>query len=249
MCDPAPGARCSADTARQLAAAKRAVAAARRRFHSAPNDLTAALAVKQARTDLEEKQAAYDSSPRGQRELQEAVTAAERRRNLSAIEKMASWSSPELDALRTRLAVGRRTRIDQKKALAASQGKSAQETAAEVDKQLNRLRHPDSGYVTHTWEGRDASIGFVVPGWEDRKARVSARDLTARDILGFYRSNRQLVTRPGHYVTAWHNAQAGTVSITVAITTPTAELARSLSGRMRQPLFYDAQAGHNVRAA
>jgi len=249
VCDPAPGARCSADTARELAAAKRAVASARRRFHAKPTDLTAALAVKKAQGELEEKQAAYDSSPRGQRELHEAISAAERRRNLTAAEKMASWSALELDALRTRLAVGRRTRIEQKKALAAAQGKTAAAASADVDKQLNRLRHPDAGYITHAPEGREAAVGFIVPGWEGRKARVSARELTAADLLGFYRNNRQLVARPGHYVTAWHNTQTGTVSIAVAITAPTAEIARSLSERMGQPLFYDAQAGHNVRAA
>lgn len=71
MCDPKPGARCSADTWKELQHARSKADAARRDLDRAPEDPSVRRRLHQAVSNLAEKSAAYDSSPRGQRELAE----------------------------------------------------------------------------------------------------------------------------------------------------------------------------------
>ena len=132
MCDPRPGARCSADTTKELQAAEERRNIAQIDAAEQPDDASAQQRLQQAEEKVARKLAAYDSSPRGQADLRATIATA------------ADPSAADVDALRTRLAAGRITRVDQKRALARTRGGSAVDEAREAEKALRRLRHPTS---------------------------------------------------------------------------------------------------------
>lgn len=130
MCDPRPGARCSADTLKELRTAEDRRAAAELEATEHPDDVDTRRRLHLAEEKVARKLAAYDSSPAGQSDLRSAIATAEHP------------VSSDVDHLRTRLATGRITRIEQKRALVRSRGGSAVDEARETDKALRRLRHP-----------------------------------------------------------------------------------------------------------
>ncbi|MFH8253079.1 hypothetical protein ACH3VR_22115 [Microbacterium sp. B2969] len=115
---------------KELQAAEERRTAAQLEAAERPDDVDAQQRLRQAEEKVARKLAAYDSSPRGQSDLRSAIAAA------------ADPSAIAVDELRTRLAIGRITRVDQKRALARSRGGSAVEESREADKALRRLRHP-----------------------------------------------------------------------------------------------------------
>lgn len=146
MCDPRPGARCSADTIKELQAAGERRTTAQLEATERPDDAAAQQRLHLAEEKFARKLAAYDSSPRGQSDLRTAIADAD------------DPSAVDVDELRTRLAIGRITRVDQKRALARARGGSAVDEAREADKALRRLRHPASAAeVTET-----PALGFYV---------------------------------------------------------------------------------------
>lgn len=234
MCDPKPGARCSADTWKELTAATRKLVASRRELEREPASPEALRRVAQDEETVGRKQAAYDSAPRGQKEL------------AAAIDSSPDPSSPENDSLRTRLYVGRRARIDQKMALARSLGQSVGAQHLEADKALNRLRHPDGGFTRHPETGREEIVGFFVSPYPEREKAIAVDELRPRHIREFREANRDLFNQPGHYMGGWHDPETGIVSLDVSVKTESAEEARDLAGQHQQVAFYDAQTGNSV---
>lgn len=146
MCDPRPGARCSADTIKELQAAEERRTTAQLEATERPDDAGAQQRLQQAEEKVARKLAAYDSSPRGQSDLRASIAAAD------------DPSAVDVDELRTRLATGRITRVDQKRALARARGGSAIDEAREADKALRRLRRPEPpAEITET-----PALGFYV---------------------------------------------------------------------------------------
>jgi hypothetical protein len=183
---------------------------------------------------LAKKQAAYDSAPKGQEDLARAITAA------------ADPHSPELDALRTRLYIGRQTRIDQKKALARSLGRSVDEEELEASKALNRLRHPDGGFTMNPATNREEYLGFFVSRYPDREFAINANELRYIDIQRFREANADLLNQPDHFLGGWHDPDTGIVSLDVSEKTTSAEAARVIAADHSQAAFYDAQVGESV---
>ena len=69
MCDPRPGARCSADTIKELQAAEERRTMAQLEATERPDDAAAQQRLQLAEEKVARKLAAYDSSPRGQSDL------------------------------------------------------------------------------------------------------------------------------------------------------------------------------------
>ena len=234
MCDPKPGARCSADTAKELRAAKRRLAAARVDLDRSPADPSARRRLQQEKEKLAVKSAAYDSSPQGQRDLVDAIAAS------------VDPDAADVDELRTRLYQGRATRISQKRALARSRGESMDVENLEASKALNRLRHPDGGFTRHADTGREETIGFFVSPYPDREYAIPVESLRPADLLRFAKTNADLLAEKGHYMGAWHDPEPGLVSLDVSVKTTSAEQARDLAEQHQQVAFYDAQMGSSV---
>lgn len=237
MCDPKPGARCSADTRKELARAQAVQSSAAKDVARHPTDPSARRRLDQAERNLEEKWAAYDSSPRGQKDL------------LEAIGEAPDPSSPEIDTIRTRLFVGRSTRVAQKQALARARGLSVEEGTLQGEKVLSRLRHPDGGFTRHPDTGREESLGFFVSPYPDREKVIPVAELRPVDIIRYTKANRDLWDKPGHYMGAWHDPDTGLVSLDVSVKTPSAEEARDIAGEHAQVAFYDAQTGSSVEVS
>lgn len=163
MCDPRPGARCSADTFKALQLARERYVVARNELADAPNDPGARRKLELASRHMKQKQWAFDSSPRGQAELRVQIADSQGRPALA------------LDELRTRLARGRLTRLRQKRALVRAQGGSRTHELREAAKTLRRLRHPDTPAFTSSQEP-EYSVGFFVssPGGTQRKTSASS---------------------------------------------------------------------------
>lgn len=237
MCDPKPGPRCSAHTAQELKAAEHRLGAAQAELERFPEDPDSRRRADLAEEYYAAKLAAYDSSPRGQRDLQDSITSS------------ADPDSADVDALRTRLYVGRATRIAQKRALARAKGLSAEEENLDVAKALRRLRHPDGGYTRDPRTGREVGMGFFVSPYPQREHPVPAGDLSFRDVRGFARDNADLLSQEGHYEGAWHDPDTGIVSLDVSIRVESAEQARQLCHEHQQAAFYDPQMGNSVSVA
>lgn len=234
MCDPKPGPRCSAHTEQELKSAAHRLGAAEAELERFPDDQNSRRRADQAQRNYATKLAAYDSSPRGQRDLQ------------NEIRTSPDPDSAAVDELRTRLYVGRATRIAQKRALARAKGLSAEEENLDVAKALRRLRHPDGGYTRDPRTGREVGMGFFVSPYPDRERPIPAADLSFRDVRGFARDNADLLTRDGHYEGAWHDPDTGVVSLDVSIRVESAEEARRLCQEHQQAAFYDPQMGGSV---
>lgn len=234
MCDPKPGPRCSAHTAQELKAAAHRLGAAEAELERFPEDRSSRRRAAQAKENYQAKLAAYDSSPRGQRDLQNEIIASP------------DPDSAEVDPLRTRLYIGRATRIEQKRALARAKGLSAEEENLDVAKALRRLRHPDGGYTRDPRTGREVGMGFFVSPYPGRERPVPAESLSFRDVRGFARDNADLLARDGHYEGAWHDPETGIVSLDVSIRVESAEAARRLCLDHQQAAFYDPQMGSSV---
>jgi hypothetical protein len=183
---------------------------------------------------LAKKQAAYDSAPKGQDDLVHAVNGA------------TDPNSPELDSVRTRIYVGRQTRVDQKKALALSLGRAADEEELEASKALNRLRHPDGGFTIHPGTNREEYLGFFVSRYPEREFAIPAEQLRRRHLREFREANADLLSQPDHYLGGWHDPETGIVSLDVSEKTTSAEAARAIAAEHAQAAFYDAQVGQSV---
>ena len=170
MCDPRPGARCSADTLKELQAAEERRTAAQLEVAERPDDYAAQQRLRLAEEKVARKLAAYDSSPRGQADLRDAIA------------NSADPSAADVDELRTRLATGRITRIDQKRALARSRGGSAVDEAREADKALRRLRHP-APPVEFT---ETPALGFYVGTRQFDNAAAARAEATTAGATTFY---------------------------------------------------------------
>lgn len=165
MCDPRPGARCSADTLKELRTAEDRCEAAELEVIEHPDDVDARRRLHLAEEKVARKLAAYDSSPAGQNDLRSAIAVAE------------DTMSSDVDELRTRLATGRIARIEQKRALVRSRGGSTVDEDRETDKALRRLRHPaQPAEVEHA-----PALGFYVhtPAGTSRHDRADAARATA----------------------------------------------------------------------
>ena len=222
MCDPKPGARCSYDTAKELADAVVKLERARRELDRDPSDAAAIRRRDKAVENLSSKQAAYDSAPRGQRELAAAIRAS------------ADPGAQAVDQLRTRLAVGRQTRVDQKRALARSQGKPVAAEHLEADKALSRLRHPEGILLEATLDRYD-TVGFFVP---PASAGISLSSLRPAVVLDAISST---AGTPGEYLGAW--ASGGSVVLGPTRKFATAESARRFADESGAATFFDAQLG------
>jgi hypothetical protein len=237
MCDPKPGARCSADTAKELRDARRRLAGAQADLARQPGDASARRRLQQAEEKLTAKSDAYDSSPQGQRDLVDAIAVS------------VDPDAADVDALRTRLYAGRATRISQKRALARSKGEAVDVEILEASKALNRLRHPDGGFTRHADTGREETLGFFVSPYPDREQAIRAEDLRPIHLLRYAKSNADLFAKDGHYMGAWHDPETGVVSLDVSVKTTSAEQARSLAEQHQQVAFYDAQMGSSVEVS
>jgi len=187
-----------------------------------------------AEVALESKLAAFDSSPRGQRVLVDAVMHSD------------DPDSPSNDALRTRLYVGRSTRIAQKRALARARGLSAADEKLEVAKALRRLRHPDGGFTRHPLTEDEVTTGFMVSPYPEREKARHVDELRPRDIREHLQENADLWEEPGNYQGAWHDPETGMVSLDVTVVTTSAEEARRIALERNQVAFFDAQTGRSV---
>lgn len=237
MCDPKPGARCSADTAKELREARRRLAVARSDLDRHPDYADAHRRLQQAEEKLAVKSAAYDSSPQGQRDL------------VGAIASAPAPDSADVDELRTRLYLGRATRIGQKRALARSRGQALDVEVLETNKALNRLRHPDGGFTRHPDTGREETIGFFVSPYPEREQAIPVAELRPIHLLRYAKANADIFTREGHYMGAWHDPETGIVSLDVSVKTTSAKEARSLAEQHQQVAFYDAQTGSSVEVS
>lgn len=237
MCDPKPGARCSADTSKQLRGAEAHLAAAQLDFARTPDDHSAHRRLKQAEEKVVAKFAAYDSSPLGQRDLAEAIAGS------------GSADAASVDPLRTRLYAGRATRIDQKRALARARGAAIDVEILEASEALGRLKHPDGGFTRHADTGREEITGFFVSPYPSREQAIAAAELRPIHLLRFAKSNADLFAKEGHYMGAWHDPETGIVSLDVSVKTTSAEQARSLAEQHQQVAFYDAQVGSSVEVS
>lgn len=150
MCDPRPGARCSADTARELAIALTRLKEAQEASDRQSSDVESSRRLSLAEDNVRSKQAAYDSSPRGQSDLAHAITTS------------ALPDAVDVDELRTRLCAGRVTRMEQRRALTRSRGGSAEDERRAALKVLNRLRHPDHSDALDPATDRIDAVGFFV---------------------------------------------------------------------------------------
>ncbi|GAA1745651.1 hypothetical protein GCM10009746_30790 [Microbacterium paludicola] len=210
MCDPRPGPRCSAHTAQQLSRAQKRCARARDTAERSPDDRRARQRLARAEEYLQRKQEAYDSSPRGQRELVAQIS--------SAPEPTAS----EIDSLRTRLSVGRATRIQQQRSLARVNGLSAQLEAEEIARALRRVRHP-AGYGRHPLVLPSDVVGFLVQG-----------DLERADDV--------------RYLTLWRDGATGEIEVFATEVVTSAARARRLASEPGRRGFWDAQTATAIGA-
>lgn len=234
VCDPKPGARCSADTRRELDGAQRKLAESRRALDRAPDSAQLQRQVRRDEAFEAGKLAAYDSAPRGQKDL------------IAEIESSADPNSPAVDELRTRLYIGRRTRVDQKKALVRSLGRSTEEEELEASKALNRLRHPDGGFTIHPATNREEYLGFFVSRYPEREFAIAASELRASHLRRFREANADLLSQPDHFIGGWHDPETGVVSLDVSEKTSSAEAARTIAHEHAQAAFFDAQVGQSV---
>jgi hypothetical protein len=214
--------------------ARRKLAASRHELERNPDSPEGMRRVSQNEASVDRKQDAYDSAPRGQKEI-----AAE-------IADSPNPGGPENDSLRTRLYVGRRTRIDQKMALAKSQGRDVDAQRLEADKALSRLRHPDGGFTRHPETGREEIVGFFVSPYPEREKAVKVEELRPHHLREFREANQDVFARPGHFMGGWHDPETGMVSLDISVKTESAEQARALASQHQQVAFYDAQMGSSV---
>lgn len=181
MCDPRPGPRCSAHTAQQLSRAQKRCARARDTAERSPDDRRARQRLARAEEYLQRKQEAYDSSPRGQRELVAQIS-----------------SAPEPTAS---------TRIQQQRSLARVNGLSAQLEAEEIARALRRVRHP-AGYGRHPLVLPFDVVGFLVQGdleraddvryltlWRD--GATGEIEVFATEVVTSAARARRLASEPG----------------------------------------------------
>lgn len=181
MCDPRPGPRCSAHTAQQLSRAQKRCARARDTAERSPDDRRARQRLARAEEYLQRKQEAYDSSPRGQRELVAQIS-----------------SAPEPTAS---------TRIQQQRSLARVNGLSAQLEAEEIARALRRVRHP-AGYGRHPLVLPSDVVGFLVQGdleraddvryltlWRD--GATGEIEVFATEVVTSAARARRLASEPG----------------------------------------------------
>lgn len=230
MCDPHPGARCSADTRRELEIArtrlKRASAALERR----PDAAAVATELEKARSVEAVKLAAYDSSPEGQRTLVDEIRAA----------------PSGAEQLRTRLYVGRATRAQQKRALAQSRGQGVDEENVAVARTLRRLRHPESMIVCGAIYGDPATMGFFVPSTSLQLRATSGRPDEPVAAARLAREHADQLRDPSTHLVEWHDRPGGVVYLAIARRFDSAEAAAAHAQRTHAGTYYDAQLAQRV---
>lgn len=229
MCDPKPGARCSAGTQKELEEALSKLARAKRNLDRQPEDAAIIREFEKANSTMGRKVAAYDSSPRGQADL------------VGEISRLpATSASAVADALRSRLFVGRATRVEQKKALARAQGGSDADQAEAAAKVLSRLRHPDKAIHLHEGQHREDALGFFVPAKDPDRASAAGRGDGSGVIAALVNPSLN------KFEVVWRENESAQVVTGVATKWLSAESARAAAERAGVPLFYDAQTGLGV---
>jgi len=232
MCDPHPGARCSADTRRELGIArarlKRAIAALERR----PDAPAVAAELEKARVVEEVKLAAYDSSPEGQRTLVDEIRAA----------------PSGAEQLRTRLYVGRATRAQQKRALARTRNQSVDEENIAVARTLHRLRHPESMIVCGAAYGDPATMGFFVPSTSLQLRVMSGAAGEPAAATRLAREHADQLRDPNTHLVEWHDRPGGVAYLAIARRFDSADAAAEHAARIHAGTYYDAQLAQRVSA-
>lgn len=230
MCDPHPGARCSADTRRELefarARLKRATVALERR----PDAPAVAAELEKARAGEEVKLAAYDSSPEGQRTLVDEIHAA----------------PAGAEQLRTRLYIGRANRAEQKRALARSRNRSGEEEATAVTRTLRRLRHPESMIVCGADFGDPATMGFFVPSTSLQLRAMSGPQGEPAAAARLAREHVDQLRDPNTHLVEWHDRPGGVAYLAIARRFESAEAAAKHAERTHAGTYYDAQLAQRV---
>lgn len=232
MCDPHPGARCSVDTRRELEIARDRLARATVAFERHPDAPAVAAELEKARANEEVKLAAYDSSPEGQRTLAGAIHDA----------------TDGAEALRTRLYVGRATRVQQKRALARSRDLSSEEEALAVTRTLRRLRHPESMIVSGAAYGEPETMGFFVPSTSLQLRATSDSPGDSAASTRLEREHADQLREPNTHLVEWHDRPGGVAYLAIARRFDSAEAAAQDAQQVGAATYYDAQLAQRVNA-
>lgn len=89
----------------------------------------------------------------------------------------------------------------------------------------------------------DPVYGFAVSPYPDRSRTVDPNAEPAdllRSLQAFIAANRDLLSKPGYYVGAWHDPDVP-IYLDVSVVTDTAEAARELALGHDQIAFFDFQ--------
>lgn len=109
-----------------------------------------------------------------------------------------------------------------------------------------RCSQPGGGFTYRISDGTEASGGYAVSIYPEFEERLEFEGVTAFALSGYIYDHLDLLSRPNHYLGAWHNPEDGLVYLDVTVVVATPEAAADLCRQFNQQAYYDFAAGQSV---
>ena len=111
---------------------------------------------------------------------------------------------------------------------------------------LAQVSSPDGGFTYQPSLKTSPKVGFALSPFPDKSFAKPAKDLTAKDLAAYYKSNKDMFSNPEYHMGAWHDPASGMVFLDVSIVTHDAKEAAKLCKKHDQIAYFDLAAGQSV---
>jgi hypothetical protein len=111
---------------------------------------------------------------------------------------------------------------------------------------FDRISQPDGGFTYRPLDDAEAVSGYAVSTHPERSFGKDAADLSFDDLVDYAIQNNDLLSRPGHYLGAWHDPETHRVYLDISQVTNYPAEAAQLALAHDQIAYFDLGAGHSV---
>lgn len=106
----------------------------------------------------------------------------------------------------------------------------------------------NGGFTYSPANGSSPKEGFSFSPYPERSKVIATKDIDGSDIKGFTENNRDLLTKPDHYVGAWRDKSGGhdDIYLDVSVVTSSRPVAEKLGREHNQKAMWDLNEGKEI---
>ncbi len=111
---------------------------------------------------------------------------------------------------------------------------------------FKRVAAPDGGFTYQPVTGMEPKQGYALSIYPERSVAKPFNQLKFSDLVQYAKHNKDVFSKPDHYIGAWHDPQTDQVFLDVSVVTPDPQQAEQLARQKDQIAYFDLGQGKSV---